>query len=321
MAMFSISDLRTFKKCRRLALFTMSCRMNLHPKRPAIYYTVGTIAHEALERYYNGDATAWKFYREEIEKATEPWRDHPVYDELYLESTSFEYVLQAYMKRWAPQHDHFELLGTEVRDLIELPSGHHFTFKYDGLVQKPDGSIWIKEFKTTRSTPSDLSWLQLDDQAAAYQWAVEQASQMKISGTIYTWIRKKVPTKPKELASGGLQERKNIVTTAEAYYDGIVEAGYNPSSYKDFLQMIASREGDNFFLRAEVITSAKQRELMGEHINEMSKVISDEATVMYPCPSERNCVKCDFFGPCAAMSLGRNYKVLLREEYEEGGYY
>ncbi len=321
MAMFSISDLRTFKKCRRLANFTMSCRMNLHPMRPAIYYTVGSIAHEALEKYYNGDSKAWEFYRDEIEKAMVPWLDHPIYDKLYLESTSFSYILQAYMKRWAPANDNFTLLGTEVRDLIELPSGHHFTFKYDGLVQKRDGSIWIKEFKTTSNIPPDLSWLQLDDQAGAYQWAVQQVSGIPIAGTIYTWIKKKVPTMPKELVSGGVQERSNIVTTAEAYYDGLLELGYSPVAYKEFIRKIASREGDNFFLRAEVITSAKQRELMGKHINEMSMVLADESTDMYPCPSERNCVKCDFFGPCAAMSLGRNYKALLREDYEEGGYY
>ncbi len=318
---FSVSDLRTFKRCRRLADFTLSSRMDLHPRRPAIYFTVGSLAHDALEQYANGNLTAWEFYREEAEKAVMAWSDYPFFEDIYEETMGFTYILQAYMKRWAPANNHFEMLNTEVRDIIELPSGHHFTFKYDGLVQKRDGSIWIKEYKTTQSLPNDLGWLQIDDQASAYQWAVQEATGMQISGSIYTWLKKKVPTKPKELASGGLQERKNIVTTAEAYYDGVVALGYNPSHYRDFIKMIAAREGDNFFLRTEIVTSLKQRAEMGKHLNELSKLIGDPETQMYASPSERNCTKCDFFGPCAAMHLGLNYKALLKEDYEKGGYY
>jgi hypothetical protein len=279
------------------------------------------MAHEALEKYYNGEKEPWCFYQEEAVKALEAWKDSPFYAELEDETLGFTYILQAYMKRWAPANDRFEMLNTEVRDILELPNGHHFTFKYDGLVQKKDGSIWIKEFKTTKSLPTDLGWLQIDPQASAYQYAVAEVTGLQISGTIYTWLKKKTPAQPKELASGGVQERKNIVTTAEAFYEGLVRLGYNPAHYKEFIQDIASREGDNFFLRTEVATGRKQRALMASMLNDITTEMAREDALMYPSPSERNCSKCDFFTPCAAKQLGLNYEALLASDYEQGGYY
>jgi hypothetical protein len=321
MAIFSTSDVKTFKKCRQLADFSISARMALQFPRPAIYFTVGSIAHEALERYYNHHENAWEFYRDEAQKALVEWRDVPFYVELEQETLAFTYVLMAYMKRWAPRHDHFNMLNTEVRDIIELPNGHHFTFKYDGLIEKKDGTTWILEFKTTASLPHDLGWLQIDDQASAYQWAIEEVTGLKIYGTIYTWLRKKVPTKPKELVSGGISEVRKLVTTAEVAYETLVELGYSPSDYKSFLQAVVDREGDDFFLRTEVVTSPKQRTLMAKHLNDITTIMGDETTLMYPSPSERNCAKCEFFGPCAAKQLGLNYKALLESDYEKGGYY
>lgn len=321
MSMFSVSDIRTFKKCRQLAEFTISARMGLRPLVPAIYYTVGELAHTALEQYYNGNEESWLDYELSALEAMQDYASHPKYDEIKQETLGFTYVLKSYMKRWSKRHDRFTMLNTEVRDLIELENGHHFTFKYDGLVQKRDGTIWVKEFKTTASLPTDVAWLQIDDQAAAYQWAVETVSGIPISGSIYTWLRKKTPTKPKELASGGVSQAKNIVTTAEAYYDGLVELGYNPNQYKDFLKFIVDKEGGDYFLRTEVVTNAKQRQRMGRHIVKMTTEMANEDAYMYPSPSQQNCSRCAFFGPCVARQLGLNYKALLESDYEKGSYY
>ncbi len=321
MAIFSISDLKTFKRCRQLADFSISARMGLRPQVPAIYYTVGEIAHEALEMYYNGNETAWTEYQSKALEALQGYTANPRYEDIRDETLSFTYVLQAYMKRWAKRNDHFKMLNTEVRDLIELDNGHYFTFKYDGLVQKKDGSVWIKEFKTTASLPTDLAWLQIDDQAAAYQWAVEKVSGIPVVGTIYTWLRKKNPTKPKELASGGVSIAKNIVTTAEAFYDGLIALGYSPNSYTDMLKFIAGKEGGDYFLRTEVMANSKQRRYMGEHILRLTDELTNPDTYMYASSSQQNCSKCAFFGPCTAKQLGLNYKALLESDYERDSYY
>src|SRR5690606_9789883 len=159
MAVFSISEIRKFKRCRQQWDFSAPTRRGLEPKQPKAYHMFGTLFHSALEQYYvAGVSEPWVYFAQESQSILNEWRDTPLYDTLAEEQQMGIYILQAFAKRWAPRHDDFEVIGAEVRDLVELPNGHHFTFQYDGLVERSSG-LWLLEHKTTRgSITGDYAW-------------------------------------------------------------------------------------------------------------------------------------------------------------------
>ncbi len=314
----TISDVKSFKSCRYLWDFNSTLRRNLTPLNRGVHFTFGDLFHQALNAYYAEGKRADTWFEAAAKGALEEIPTmHPQYATLLEQVAYAPSLLRLYMQ-YAQKHDNWEWVSGEKRYAIKLGDGtpgKYFTFKFDGLVLR-DGKHWLLEFKTTAQLPTDASFLLIDDQAVAYQWAAEKALGFPVQGVIYSYIRKKAPAVPELLASGGLSKRANIVTTREVYGKAIFDNGLQPDDYMEHLKYIEGKQEDDFLRRFEVTANVAQREAAGEQLLRLVHEMSDDEVFVYPSPERMKCSVCDFRQPCLARQTGYDYEEVLRSNYE-----
>lgn len=187
------SERTMFNRCRWQ--HHMSYNLHLKPRREAPALRFGTLIHASLERYYTPvvkgrkrihPATTFEIlYHEEIAKTLADWpqwRDEndEWHDYLALGMT----MLKGYVDRWEDQDAEYLTLATEQTfqspinhpgmgdDLYPAMSPRIYVGTFDRvLYHKPTRRLLLGDFKTTKSDPTKVGHLALDEQAGAY-WAI-----------------------------------------------------------------------------------------------------------------------------------------------------
>lgn len=267
-----ISDVLTFKKCRRLWNWSSHLRGNLEPSKPYLPFFEGLGVHHAMQEMYDlkrnpvesfRDWAIAEVFRMKEELTPDQWRaTEPDIIDAVARCKS---ILRHYAS-WAKKADEdLEVFAIEISPEKPLPliqSNNSSTFtqyndsdepeigyswRLDGVVRKKsDGTYWTFEHKTCRSIEEKKSMLANDEQALAYLWATEKHLGVPISGVIYNLLRKKAPTVAQELASkpGQLSQNKSIDTTFEFYKSQLDEmaAEYADTACKTGQQDMADTE-------------------------------------------------------------------------------
>ncbi len=310
----TISDLNSYLSCLQKWDWNSPMRENLVPKRRAVHFVFGDLIHQALNNYYlnsNDIISAIDFYNQKVEDlgSTDEKLDEQV--ELGV------YLLYAY-GRYAQKHDNFEVIDTEKRHslrLTETVPSIFFSFKYDMLVKVKD-KYFLKEFKTTQQLPENADFLAMDNQAIAYQAAAELVLGLPISGFIYTFLRKKYPTKPSLLQNGLLSNRSDIVSTYEAFYDAVDMYDLSREVYKMRADVVKASEEKNYFRRFVIRSTDEQKRQKIDDLKYIAQKMKDTERI-YPSPERMKCTVCDFREPCSLKQFGEPYKNLLNTEYEQ----
>lgn len=218
-----ISDVNTFKACRRQWNWSSRLRSNLQPKRPYHAFFFGRAIHECLDKYY-GLGQSWETTLPEfVEKETELIRASAgLWDqdrEMIEEQTAMAEGMMQHYLQWEPrQKGPFAMSNLEwltVEQKFRVPLIHPITLrkhpraffagKIDGLVRRNDnGDVYIIEWKTAKSIPQRARTLPNDEQATAYLNAMRHVFGTEVKGLIYTIMSKRVPPFPKVLNSGFL---------------------------------------------------------------------------------------------------------------------
>ena len=315
------SDIKDFKRCRQLWDYRSTLRQGLAPKWSGVHFKFGELFHRSLEQYYLGDTEPWHFFSKHAQEMLAEAAEAPVYhfDSLLEQMAMGPYLLKAY-KDWAEAHDDFTVIDTEQRLTLRINDktpGIFFGFRYDMLIER-DGRYWLMDFKTSRSMPSELDEeiMQFDEQSMAYQWAAEQVLGKPIAGFMYTYIWKRMPTEPEILKSGGLTRRKNLVTTADMYYDTVVKHGLDVAKYRETIARLRDSYDGKFFKRFYLRADQRQRERYAEVMKTVVNQMIDPNVEIYPYVSSTNCRICDFRNPCFARQAGFSDKTILETEYE-----
>jgi hypothetical protein len=234
-----------------------------------------------------------------------------------LESIEMGIELAKEYALWAPSVDNFEeVVEMEREVLVPLFADVAFVGRVDGLVRRNGGQLWLLEFKTTKSLPSDDMWLEVDTQATAYCWAVSQMMQERVHGVIYTFVFKKMPKTPEPLKSGKLSTAKGKLssTTARRYYDAILDNELDPEPYKETLRMLRDRPSP-FFRRIFTRRTTKEVEWFDRAIRVQGFEMTSPAVPIYPQPERLKCATCAFMAPCIARSDGSNWKAILQSGF------
>ena len=253
-----ISDIRTFKQCRRKWYFSslMPDCLGKEPRVPYAPFFTGRAIHYVLEQMYETnehpsdifygwleeaikemEATAGALWPAEKEKIEEQVHlivgmlDHYVVWQEHSKSINDDWNL-----RWLATELTFDVpIGKSFKRINE-DTGEIDTFhwidsyflgrtpttlagRFDGVVERiSDGTLWLFETKTTRSVKELVRTLVNDEQAGLYCWAVQEVIGKPIAGVLYNILRKKPPTIPRILKDGTISRAMNIDTTLEVYW-------------------------------------------------------------------------------------------------------
>lgn len=340
MTSIHISDVRTYRTCRRRWEWSSSLGRNLEPTVPYIPFFTGRAIHHCLEMYYGPrhiplDKALDQFLKdeqEEIAKIGELW---PQEEASFDEQIEMMRGILGHYKLWV-EHDHkmyadenlkFITLEQEFDVPMLTPGGRvskkmRLGGRFDGVVQHiPTGDYWIWECKTTRSVQELVNSLANDEQCGAYMYAASKMLGVPIKGVLYNILRKKVPTQPAVLASGLLSQAAKTDCTAFFYVwcvrqlypdwsDDTIQGFYGP-----LLELFKDKEAA-FFLRFPVYRTPYEITGLMKNIYYTACEMIRPTTVRYPAPSWLNCTMCHFRSPCIAMNSGSDYEVLLREEFQ-----
>lgn len=252
----------------------------LRPKGSQSALVRGSMVHACIEAYHNGKSwkKTWKklsdeFYENHFKEEIESLGDIPQLAYVLLEN---------YFYYYEDSDDELETLENELHFVLPLYEDHDIIINIEGyidsLVKKPDGKVFIRDYKTFSRMP-EYSNLQFNFQSSIYIWAAEKLG-YKIEGMEWDIIKPKMPTKP-TLNKNGTLSKKAIDTTPLVAEQTLLELGLDPDDYEDFLDGLSF---DNYFRRffirknkamvnavmEDVIDSAIQIGLYGETWKDMN---------------------------------------------------
>lgn len=327
------SDRKTFKDCRRKWDLSSRIRQNLAPKKVNDKLWLGSGVHYSLEHYYGNDEGLISSFNDwadqEVMRMKEEqnglWQEQ---QDMLKEQRELGIGILEHYKKFAKKEDpkYFEkVIETEVSFEVPIYNNKgnrtHGVYRgtYDGIVQDSDGFYWLLEHKTASRISTDH--LPLDEQVVSYMWAAQQEYGIELEGVIYNILLKKIPTKPRELKSGGLSKAKNIKTTYNVYVNALKEH-YNGSEnvpweeYESILDHLKDKDNE-FFWRKKLTKTQEEINDIGRRIYQEYKDMTDPNLSIYPRPS-RDCIwKCDFREVCIAMNQGADYQYMLDTMYEK----
>lgn len=327
-----ISDVRTFRTCRRRWNWSSRLRENLESIVPYPPFFTGKAVHAALELYYrdkeNFESTLQKYFKQEEANLAKLGKLWPAeVEKLVAQIALIEGVMEHYVL-WQAQDETYyadknlEYHGMEIDFTVPFMPDANFEGRLDGLVKHiPTGEYWIWETKTAGSITSLVESLPNDEQSTMYLWAARQIYDFPIKGVLYNILRKKSPSAPRLLTSGLLSKAQNVDTTSFFYREVIKEIHPDWSDetieemYGDILQNHRERDM-TFFMRFPVYRTEDEINMVVDNIKATAVEMINPDTVVYPCPSMFTCKGCTFRSACLTMNSLGNYRALLESEYQ-----
>ncbi len=348
-----ISDVRTFKSCRRKWNWSSPLRRNLEKRIPYAPFFTGRAIHHCLEFYHRDgvplDKSLSEFLEHEkktLEKVGRLWPQEQATftEQVILIAGMLEHYMHWTQKdknRWSDSE--LDVISMETQFEVPLYNDHgrasnrvFLAGRFDGLVRrKDDGSYWLWEVKTCRSINEFIRTLDNDEQAGAYLIAAQELYNVHISGVLYNLMRKKTPQRPTVLQSGMLSKNKQIDTTAHAYSafamqhhassfktdedGGVDEEGlkeFVKENYGDFIQKLIDK-GNTFFTRVPIYRSQTELRNLRRDLWTVALEMTRPSTPIYPSPGWNNCNFCHFKAPCLQMNSGADPEFLFSREYQE----
>lgn len=334
MTSIHISDIRTFRSCRRKWEWSSPLKQNLEPQVPYIPFFTGKALHAALEYYYRDavpfNETVDKYLASEeanMEELTQLWDSEKESFEEQVElirDMIDHYAMWQLQdtRKYADRNLEFIALeqGFEI-PLPGMPADVTLGGRFDGVVRhRETGEYWIWETKTSRSILELTKSLSNDEQCGVYMYAASQMLDVPIAGVLYNIIRKKAPTIPNTLQSGAISKAKNIDTTSFVYRSTILEHFPDWSEetiqeeYGDILRTLLDNDS-KYFLRYPVYRSKTELKNLMENVLATAKEMVNPDLALYPAPSWNSCSFCQFRSPCLAKNAGGDFQVLLDGEY------
>ena len=334
-----ISDIRSFRSCRRRWDWSSGLRRNLEPVVPYIPFFTGRAIHNSLEEYYRDGVdfntsldTFLKVEHDSMEENGTLW---PSEESTFEEQELLIRGLLWHYKLWVDQDEkkysdsNLDFIELETEFEVPLPTlsgraAKRMTFggRFDGLVRHKDtGDLWIYEAKTTRSIEELVRSLSNDEQCVAYLYAAKKMLKEPIVGVLYNVMRKKLPALPKLLVAGGLSKNISVDTTWFAYRAAILQEFPDWSDetieqfYGDMHEQLLEKE-QKFFMRYPVYKSDFEIQMVMQGVYNTAREMIAKNTRIYPAPSWLGCNFCHFKSACLAMNAGSDYEVLLREEFQ-----
>ena len=183
-------------------------------------------------------------------------------------------------------------------------------------VSRMKKKLWLTEHKNHKSFPSaEHRWRNL--QTVVY-FKINELTRMfePFEGTLWDFVRTKVPTRPQLLKSGKMSERE-LDTLPEVIVDTIKGHGLDPRAYKSLVDT-ATANMANWYERVytpvkpfvvkrvweDFVTTAKEMATSKDRTRNIG----------------RHCDWCEFEPLCRAFWTGGDFEFLMKYEYEPAEY-
>lgn len=247
-----ISDVRTFKSCRRRWAWSSPLRGHLEPAFTPIHFTIGKAIHFALGTFYETGAhptdTFVTYLNKEVARQEAElgvlWPDerNKLDEAMRLGKGMLDNYI-GWVRSPAKPDDAWESVATEMKFEVQIPNPNTGTpssriflaGRLDAVIRnKVTNQLWLREYKTAAREPNP-DWLQLDDQAAIYCWAVEQILGEPVAGIQYRFLMKKVPERPARLKNMSFSKaiNSNLSTTYTLYLETLIDEALDRAEVTD----------------------------------------------------------------------------------------
>ena len=327
-----ISDVRTFRECRRKWFFASPLSMNLERATPYAPFFLGSAVHSCLQAMYEGkdwQEVLWAFVEGQVAKMGT--RLLEIEQNLVDEQSTLAYgILQHYdmwrklnVNQWSDMN--LDVLATETIFTVPVAGSRKIVLsgRFDGIVRRKDtGTYWILENKTARSISELAATLEMDSQANAYCLAARKIYGYAVSGILYNIIRKKIPVSPVQLRDGTLSLNTSIDTTPWWYAACVDEAHPDLTAderkqmYGGIIGHLWANKQDAYFLRVPVRRSDAELSAFEQQFLQTAKEMVKTSTPHYPSDGW-HCRYCVFNGPCRLMQTGNveGLRACIEAEY------
>jgi len=299
--------------------------MNFEPRIPFTPFFLGRGVHKALEDHYIEGMTAVDAFNRWAAKSVLEIEDVEMPDDKraeLMESVTLGVGMLEHYDMWSATRDEeFKMLQPEYT--IHVPLGFSvggvevfFAGRADGVVEDTRGDLWLKEFKTTAQLGSFN--LEFDSQAHAYLQAARISPDFPIPdrkpiGTIFTFLRKRIPNRP-DMTTRGLSRNKRQGTSYYFYMREIVDRGLNPLDYAEILLYL--KENVPYFARERLRPSGPALQAQWENLHKVAREMLNPQVPIYPNTFGWQCKGCIFREPCQAVWRGLDPWPLLRTDYK-----
>lgn len=217
-------------------------------------------------------------------------------------------IMEGYEYHWRKEEEHWEVIAVEEEFSVELPHGHIFRFKVDGIITDEWG-MWLLEHKSHKTLPDD-NYRFIDLQTARYVWALKKLG-YPIDGVLWNYIRTKEPSKPK-LTQKGVLSKAKLDTDLFTFVQGLKELGIDPREHRD---VILALKRHNSFLRR--VKTPKPDLISKTLIKEIVTVADAIERGSEPTRSiDRSCVyMCSYMDICMTELYGGDAKQIISSRY------
>jgi hypothetical protein len=314
----SWSEISTWSACRMRWYFAY--HRNLRPRRTATHITVGSLAHVGLAALHSGRPWPAAILAEAEAQMDNLFDEQR--DELADAAGLASRLVDRYARTiWRPD---WTVLDVEKRFGVRIPRTGVVLLGYmDAVIQEPDGSVWLAEFKFPKSRFRSPDDLELDGQIGAYQWAARRLG-YNVVGTKFIQVLAKDPTTPKMNKDGSLS-RAAITCDWDTYAACVQAAGLNPL---DYLDMRAKLSGVQLQVETLLYRPDREIERFGRDLQQRVLEMRRKTKRIYRNENVFNCGMCQFREPCVEVMKGGDVETLLamayepkppREEFDEEG--
>lgn len=333
----SLSDISTYKRCRKRWDYSSSLRQSWRHKRsPKLYLSLGTAIHAGLDANAKGQDWLTEFTNhclKEQEKEVRAFEEevgmHPTSFQMeeFKENQQFAFnLLNQYFNHYGTENPLKSLgltpVASEVSFKIPLSDETYFVGTIDLVAVDDSGNIFLGENKTySGRVPEDLQYhFQITGYGVAWEWLTGE----RPAGAFYNGITKHLIKEPKVLKSGKLSVAKDQRVTTQSYLNAMKATGQDPFDeyYLDYLTFLEERErqGDSrFFHREKFFYKGSQlREWKQDFLAVVDEML-DSPRIYRSVPYD-GCSDCWFTDLCHGEQKGQDIEPILTKRYKKASY-
>jgi hypothetical protein len=342
------SERRAFRRCRKK--WEYAYLRGLEPKITQPKLWLGTIVHHALATFYGGEVVGdrVKLAQQDVEAQIQLELHRVKYnklDEVQRQAIKDDAELaRGLIAHYCDEHreDDIEVDRVEVYAEVPLNRATRVALRLDGICHDSNGEAWGLEHKTTAYIDQDAGYLELDEQATTYAWAMAQLSIGNgyilspkarklipitsapltfppIRGMLYNFLGKQVPHDPVINKDGSPSVASTNLTCKVSDYEEALRKAFPsidlPEKYENFLAKLRTKK---WFHRIKVYRG--QDELAGfaeriwAEIKDM-RLVRNHLERAYRNPT-RDCLwDCPFFALCKGELEGLDMAFFQEENF------
>lgn len=312
--MFKVSQskVKTFRKCRRA--YHNKYVEKLRRKRKSRPLMFGTLVHQMIEAYANGDDPFELLDSINLKDANLFAQEREAYGDLI---NDVETIMLEYFDFW--ESDEFQFMrkagkSAEHKFEIEIKPGILFNGKIDAIGRRRSDKLnWLMEHKSFNRRPNaDDQWRNL--QSVSYFKVIDILGWKPVDGVCWDYIWSKAPGRPALLKDGKMSQ-KNIDTLPSMVAQVIRQNKLKQGDYAAFKDRMGEKRREWFQRIYTPRKDAVVEDVFSDFIAtalEMQKMhgkVKDRNI-------DRHCSWCDYEPLCRAQMLGHDHEYIKEREYE-----